>query len=206
MFELEACLAFEHVARGLRALHERGLVHRDLKPENILLLGGEAGRRWVISDFGLVRRPIGETTGQPTVGFWGTPDFAAPEALAGVHDLTAAADIFGFGRVIAWALTGKTNGKVPEPWLELVSRMSQAYLTERPSVDDVIRGLATIRERLRSLRRSAWGKEAPDLSDDDAQVLGAILNSLQTPQGERQEVAFFHMIAKNCRDFPCQED
>lgn len=42
-----------HVARGLRALHERGVVHRDLKPANVLLT--ESGERVSaqISDFGI---------------------------------------------------------------------------------------------------------------------------------------------------------
>jgi serine/threonine protein kinase len=200
MFELEACLAFQQAAQGLRALHEKGLVHRDVKPENVLLLG-EGGRRWVVSDLGLVRRPVDETTGQPTVGFWGTPDFAAPEALAGIHDLRPAADVYSLGRVVAWALTGRTNGKVPDPWLELVSRMTQSYLAERPSVDDVIRGLTEIREKLRLLRRSAWGKDVSDLSDDEVQVLGGVLNSLQTPEDDVQEVAFFHAIAKQCSGY-----
>ncbi|EDL58360.1 bifunctional peroxiredoxin/serine/threonine-protein kinase [Gimesia maris] len=50
-----------HIALGLAAAHEKGIVHGDLKPANILLRGGDEP---VIVDFGLARsyRQIGVVT------------------------------------------------------------------------------------------------------------------------------------------------
>ena len=49
MTEASAKLVVRDVTRGLRYLHEQGVIHRDLKPENILI--GSDGRA-KIADFG----------------------------------------------------------------------------------------------------------------------------------------------------------
>ncbi|MFD7446342.1 hypothetical protein [Streptomyces sp. NPDC059909] len=63
-------------ARDLAAVPHDGWIHRDIKPSNILLLDG----RWTLADWGIVRRPSGQTTkvGRPRLSI-GTPEFAAPE-------------------------------------------------------------------------------------------------------------------------------
>ena len=83
------------VARGLQALHERGMVHGDVKPSNIVLEGDDGGDELggsaVLVDFGLAR-PLLAT--RSTI--FATPGYAAPEALSGGR-LDARSDVYGLG-------------------------------------------------------------------------------------------------------------
>jgi len=91
------------VATALSAIHDAGLVHRDLKPANVLL--SPVGPR--VIDFGIARAldaPSGVTgTGQ----IIGTPAYLAPELVTG-GQLSAAADVFSWGCVVAFAGTGRS--------------------------------------------------------------------------------------------------
>ena len=60
---------------GLAAAHERGVLHRDLKPANIMIDGDGNVR---ITDFGLA-----VAVGDATASRAGTPQYMAPELLAG---------------------------------------------------------------------------------------------------------------------------
>lgn len=96
------------LASVLAAAHEHGWLHRDIKPSNILYFEG----RWTLADWGIVRRPRGQTTKVGRTGLYiGTEGFAAPELSVAPHEATASSDIYSIGRVIAWALTGEG----PEP-------------------------------------------------------------------------------------------
>ena len=96
----------EAVCEGLRQPHADGWVHRDIKPANILLLEG----RWVVGDWGLSRRPLGQSSGlrrtRTGTGF-GTEGFAAPEMSGDAHDSTPATDIYSIGQLIGAVLTGR---------------------------------------------------------------------------------------------------
>ncbi|MFG2085548.1 MULTISPECIES: serine/threonine-protein kinase [unclassified Spirillospora] len=90
------------VATALAAIHSAGVVHRDLKPENILL--SPFGPR--VIDFGIARR-LGTDHRITRAGqSMGTPAFMAPEGLVD-EPITAAADVFSWGSVMAYAGTGR---------------------------------------------------------------------------------------------------
>jgi serine/threonine protein kinase len=142
------------VAKGLEVAHGPGLVHRDITPTNLLALpdpGTPRGRRWVVADWGLVRRPRGQTTrpltrsGQPL----GTEGFAAPETFEDPHGVTAAADVYSLGRVMAWYCTGRQpiQGRplLPSsdagPWRYVISVCTNDNPAARPPDMAVLRAL-----------------------------------------------------------------
>jgi hypothetical protein len=119
----------------LSAAHQLGWLHRDITPYNVLLLDG----RWTLADWGLVRRPRGETTKVDRTRFSiGTEGFAAPELSTTPHTATAASDIYSIGRVIAWALTGRkpqpnlTLFPDPGPWRTIVRQTTEQDPQMRP--------------------------------------------------------------------------
>jgi len=97
------------VCESLDEAHQNGLVHRDIKPGNIYLckLGLQFDFVKVL-DFGLVTAAPGSSVASPTLteaGFVpGTPAFLAPEAAKG--DSEPSADIYAFGCLAYWLLTG----------------------------------------------------------------------------------------------------
>ena len=108
---LVATVILDAVTHGLEPAHRAGYVHRDISPRNILALPDRAdpsGRRWVVADWGIVKRPAGDTTHRYTrtgEGL-GTEGFAAPETWTNAHHVGCEADVYSLGRVIAWLLTG----------------------------------------------------------------------------------------------------
>ncbi|MET0389319.1 MAG: protein kinase, partial [Polyangiales bacterium] len=95
---------FVQLARGIRAIHQAGLLHRDLKPSNVVVA---RGGRVVVLDFGLVRgldAPQNDVTLEGTVA--GTPAYMAPEQALGQR-LTEASDWYAFGAMLYQAVSGR---------------------------------------------------------------------------------------------------
>lgn len=98
----------EHVAAGLHAAHEASIVHRDLKPENLILLETPGGLRAKILDFGISKIRGNATAITNDVALLGTPDFMSPEqAVATTDAVDQRSDIFSFGAVLYFAVTGR---------------------------------------------------------------------------------------------------
>jgi eukaryotic-like serine/threonine-protein kinase len=94
------------VLRGLRAIHQAGIVHRDIKPANILLAPREDDRDFVkIMDFGISKPIAGDKITQ-TGAIIGTPEFMAPEQLL-ADDVDARADLYAVGLVMYRMLAGR---------------------------------------------------------------------------------------------------
>ncbi|MFJ9645520.1 serine/threonine-protein kinase [Streptomyces sp. NPDC101206] len=100
-FPEAAALALAHgLATALTAVHAAGLVHRDLKPSNVLL--GPDGPR--VIDFGISRATEASVLTRTGTAV-GSPGFMSPEQASGAPVGTAS-DVFSFGAVLAYALTG----------------------------------------------------------------------------------------------------
>jgi serine/threonine protein kinase len=127
------------VATGLQVAHGSGLVHRDVKPHNVLRLNDQHGERWVVADWGVVRRPRGETTAHHTRAgdTIGTDGFAPPESYVDSHEATPAWDVYSLGRVAAWGSAGtvptpNVDLAAPEPWRRFVRVLTDNGVDRRP--------------------------------------------------------------------------
>ncbi|WP_052710622.1 PQQ-binding-like beta-propeller repeat protein [Pseudofrankia sp. DC12] len=88
------------LAEALSAVHSAGLIHRDLKPANVLL--APDGPRLI--DFGIsALEDSGPLTHAGAV--MGSPGYMSPEQING-ETVGTATDIFAFGAVLTFAVTG----------------------------------------------------------------------------------------------------
>ncbi|AYF76598.1 serine/threonine protein kinase [Nocardia yunnanensis] len=146
------------LASALLEIHRAGLLHRDLKPGNVLLTG--EGPR--IIDFGIARALDSEAlTATGTV--LGSPAYMSPEQAEG-RPLTAAADVYSVGAILAMAATGsspfpgvstpqvlysvihsapKTEG-VPLALRELVDACLSKDPARRPTAEQLLDGASRI--------------------------------------------------------------
>jgi serine/threonine protein kinase/tetratricopeptide (TPR) repeat protein len=114
---------FVQIAEALDFAHSAGILHRDIKPANILVVDSAGKPAAKVLDFGIAKmarspgpaRPLTETGGgraSSTIALTaentvvGTPQYMAPEQLAGQH-ADARTDIFAFGAVLYEMLAGR---------------------------------------------------------------------------------------------------
>jgi serine/threonine protein kinase/tetratricopeptide (TPR) repeat protein len=100
----------KHMAEGVGAAHQAGVVHRDFKPGNVILVGKDGGERAVVTDFGIARAvSAGAADEEDLAGGYhpiiGTPAYMAPEQLRG-DEVGPAADIYALGIVLYEMVTG----------------------------------------------------------------------------------------------------
>ncbi len=108
---VELCLKVgEAVLRGLHAAHANKVVHRDVKPANILFMDDSFDDPR-LADFGICLA-IDDQDSRPTSvdEFVGPFYFRAPEQeLPGREEITPAADLYSFGKVLHHMLTGRQD-------------------------------------------------------------------------------------------------
>lgn len=124
------------IAKGLAALHEADIVHRDLKPENVL----RSGPHWKLTDFGIAKN---RANAAPGVTFQqaGTYGYAPPEQFDGTA-AEPSADVYSFGKVLVFLLTGKTDlDAIPIEYSDLrrlAFRCASPMAESRPTVAEVV--------------------------------------------------------------------
>lgn len=93
-----------NLANSMKSLHDLtpAVIHRDIKPSNIIVRpdGGI-----VLIDLGISR--VFKEHETADTNFWGTEEYAPPEQY-GFRQTDVRSDIYSFGVVLTWLLTGDT--------------------------------------------------------------------------------------------------
>ena len=134
------------IARGLDYAHARGVVHRDIKPENVLLSGDGA----VITDFGIAKalsesRSMAASATLTEAGTMiGTPQYMAPEQVAGDPNTDHRADLYAFGTTAYEMLAGKAPFQGRPPHQILAAHVSEVPKPIATLRTDTPAGLAAL--------------------------------------------------------------
>lgn len=134
------------ILHGLGSLHELGIVHRDLKPDNVMFQLDDAGDPvWKLADFGIAKYLPRWATRRTFQGH-GTPGYMSPEQRNGA-EAQPTADIYAFGKVVCWMLTGGTDADmiVAAEWKRLVDACLDDDPDERPTTAALIEEIDRIR-------------------------------------------------------------
>jgi serine/threonine-protein kinase len=112
---LRAARMARHVAAGLNAAHDMGIVHRDIKPRNLMLVGGPEEKVQIV-DFGLAKVPVenlalldedGRRSLTQAGVVFGTVAYMAPEAALGMRSVDRRSDLYALGVTLYEMLAGK---------------------------------------------------------------------------------------------------
>src|SRR5207247_2404945 len=120
------------VCDALEYAHRQGVVHRDIKPENILI---DSTGRVKVSDFGIARiiKPeIGQRAVTSTAAVLGTPQYMAPEALAGAPPHPQM-DIYALGAMLYQMVTGDLPAGDFEPGPAMLDPIIRKALAPDPA-------------------------------------------------------------------------
>ena len=156
------------IATALTAIHGAGVIHRDLKPANVLVAPGGIK----VIDFGIARAFEATSRHTRTDQMVGTVAYMAPERFdpAPGRPTTAAADIFAWGAVVAYAATGHGPFDAGS-----ATATAMRILTQPPSLD----GLP---DSLRDLVALTLAKE-PSERPTARQLLDMLVATPQSPAG-----------------------
>ena len=160
------CVAM-HVARGLAAAHQRGIVHRDVKPANVLLERGVDSA--MVTDFGLAR-VVDEATMTRSGAISGTPQYMSPEQAKG-ESVDVRSDLFSLGSVMYAACTGHSPFRA-ETVFGVIKRVCESE--PRPIRElnpDIEEWLAAFVQKLHAKNKDCRFKSAEEVADLLAQEL-----------------------------------
>ena len=173
-------------ARGLFALHRRGLVHRDVKPENLILTPESELK---IVDLGLVR-PFDSQGGGASpgvgsasdVGLAGSVAYCAPETLLGQR-AGPRSDLYSLGVVLYEVTTGE------HPFVDAdgADEMMDAHLRRAPPKPSHLR--PRVSPLLEQLVMDLMAKDPDDRPRSAADVVRIL------DQGERSDFWRKHELA-----------
>ncbi|MBS2019177.1 MAG: serine/threonine protein kinase [Deltaproteobacteria bacterium] len=112
-----------HVAAGLAAAHEAGVIHRDVKPANVVLCSDKRGDLLAkLIDFGVAKAPADDDESVTETGaLVGSLPYMSPEQLRG-QPIDARTDLWSLGVVLYEAIAGVRPTGTADAVAEIVLR------------------------------------------------------------------------------------
>jgi serine/threonine protein kinase len=159
------------VCKGLRAVHNKGVVHRDVKPANVMFFSRTDGLPVAkIGDFGIALQPEDERL-TPSDNVVGTLIYLSPEQASSSHVITHSSDLYSLGVVLYEMMSGELQeplfvnpifannsnnsdmfqhlGMFPEPVRPLLIKALQRKPEDRfQNADEMLQALQRARSRL----------------------------------------------------------
>ncbi len=149
-----------HIAEGLAALHQAGIIHCDLKPENILVFprrGDLNDPQFKITDFGISQ--LAGVLKDESESATGSPAYMAPEQFH--RQPVFATDLYALGIILYECYTGERPfsgdsmklyghhlnddpdlSKIDDPWKNLIGRLLEKTPVQRwPNADAMLHEL-----------------------------------------------------------------
>lgn len=111
---------------SLHFIHSHGIIHRDLKPENIL----QEGETYFLADFGIASynpemfRLMADTRKGERLG---NRKFSAPEQEEGGVEAHPTMDIYAFGQLVQWFITGSIHRGTQRTQISSIIPNSEVY-------------------------------------------------------------------------------
>ena len=158
----EALAIAAQVAKALAHAHAQGMVHRDVKPSNVLITR-EGNVK--VSDLGLARALLGDSSLTQTGGALGTPSYMAPEQARDAGSADARSDIYALGISLYEMLTGERPFRGSTPYAVLKEKEAGAFAPAsrlRPGLPAAVDDLLARMLALDPARRPASAGEVLD--------------------------------------------
>ncbi|MEW5871582.1 MAG: protein kinase [Chloroflexota bacterium] len=118
----EVLFLLNQVASALDYAHRQGIIHRDVKPSNIMI---DRDGNAIVSDFGIARIVVEESTITGSGEAVGTPDYMSPEQARGLRDVDQRTDIYSLGIMAFQMLAGQLPYTADSPVGILIQHIQQ---------------------------------------------------------------------------------
>ena len=103
-----AVIIAEQLLKGLKVIHDAGIVHRDISPQNVMMVKCSGGFLAKLTDFGIAGIGDSQLTKSGMAGV-GKEIYCAPEQLDDLSNANFRSDLYSVGILMYRMVTGKTS-------------------------------------------------------------------------------------------------